>query len=101
MTTVPWQLSVPPSPGVLIVSDGQGQPIATVHGPRHQAALDGVLFLHAPDLLDAVRYSFDVFTAIAAEDDGPARSVAAQARDQLAALLEGPVGNWMDGDRAR
>ena len=101
MTTIPWQLTIPPSPGSPIISDGSGCPIATVHGPREQATVDAVLFLNAPALLEAAQQSLEAFSIIAEHDEGPCSEVAAHLRDRLAALLRGPAGLWTDGNRAR
>lgn len=102
VATRPWQLHVPPGAeaGPVIVSDGAGQPIATLHGPREQAMLDGVLIANAPALLRAVRYSLEAFSTIA-EEEGAGSVAAAQAREYLRRLLDGPAGVWRDGERGR
>ena len=94
-----WQLDIPPSPGLPTISDGGGRTIATLHAPRTQAAVDGALFLHAPALLNAAQQCLEAFEVIAEHDAGPSGQIAAQLRDRLATLLNGPAGLWADGDR--
>lgn len=94
-----WSLRIPPSPEAPIVQDANGRLVATLHGPRDQAARDAVLLAHAPAMLDALRYCAEAFQIIAEHDGGPSGQVATSVSAQLDQLLGGPISTWADGPR--
>ncbi len=89
-----WTVTIPPTPGIPRVEEAGGALVATLHGPRTQAALDAILVAHAPAMLGALAECCMALEVMAAQDPGPSGALAARLLERLRPLLDGPLSAW-------